>query len=142
MSTDKADATEIIIIDDDKSVLQVLSKILQKAGYGVDVAETGHEALDKLQTHAYAIALLDVRLQDTSGLDLLTKMRDIAPNMTRIMLTGYPSEEDRIRAMQQGADDYLAKPIKSEKLIELVDTKLRRSRKQPQEMESLQNTNH
>jgi CheY-like chemotaxis protein len=112
---------KILIVDDDKFVLQILTKILEKAGCSVTAVETGQEALTKLQTQTYDAAIIDVRLQDTNGLDLLNRIEKIAPDMTKIMLTGYPSDQDRIRALQQGADYYLAKPIKSETLIEIIE---------------------
>ncbi len=111
---------KILIVDDDKSVLQILAKILQKAGCSVTAVETGREALRKLETQTYDAAVIDVRLQDTNGLDLLNIIQKIAPGMIKIMLTGYPSDEDRIRALELGADYYLTKPIKSETLIELL----------------------
>jgi CheY-like chemotaxis protein len=112
---------KILIVDDDKFVLQILTKVLEKAGCSVTAVETGQEALAKLQTQTYDAAIIDVRLQDTNGLDLLNRIEKIAPDMTKIMLTGYPSDQDRIRALQQGADYYLAKPIKSETLIEIIE---------------------
>jgi CheY-like chemotaxis protein len=111
---------KILIVDDDKFVLQILTKILEKAGCSVTAVETGQEALTKLQTQTYDAAIIDVRLQDTNGLDLLTRIEKIAPDMKKIMLTGYPSDEDRIKALQRGADYYLSKPIKSETLIEII----------------------
>lgn len=123
---------EILIVDDDKSVLQILAKILEKAGCTVTAVETGQEALRKLETQTYDIAVIDVRLQDMNGLDLLKGVQKIAPNMTKIMLTGYPSDEDRIRALEQGADYYLVKPIKSETLIEIVGSRLEKNPSQSQ----------
>jgi len=122
---------KILIVDDDKSLLHILAKILQKAGCCVAPVETGREALRKLETQAYDAALIDVRLQDMSGLELLDRIQTIAPNMTKIILTGYPSDEDRIRALERGADYYLAKPIKSETLIEIVESRLKKSKSQP-----------
>jgi CheY-like chemotaxis protein len=110
----------ILIVDDDKFVLQILAKILEKAGCEVDSVETGQEALRKLGTQTCDAAVIDVRLQDMNGLDLLDRIHKIAPDMMKIILTGYPSDEDRNRALASGADYYLAKPIKSETLIEIV----------------------
>jgi two-component system response regulator GlrR len=116
----------VLIVDDDKAVLKVFGKILQKKGHKVDTAETGSEALKKIEAEQYDMALIDVRLQDMNGLDLLNRIQTCAPNMTKIVLTGYPSDEDRATALERGADEYLAKPIKSEKLIEIVESKLGR----------------
>ena len=116
---------KILIVDDDKCVLQILAKILQKAGCSVVPVETGQEALRKLEAQTYDAAVIDVRLQDMNGLDLLNRIQTITPNMTKIILTGCPSDEDRIRAIEQGADYYLVKPIKSETLIEIIESKLK-----------------
>jgi DNA-binding response OmpR family regulator len=113
----------VIILDDNKFVLRVLIKILQKAGHCVTPVETGHDLLERLKTKTYDAAIIAVRLQDVNGLDLLNKIQKINANMKKIVLTGYPSEEDRIRALEQGADYYLSKPIKSERLIEIVEEK-------------------
>ena len=122
----------ILIIDDDKIILKILSKILQKEGFNVNTAETGQDALNKLETQQYDAALIDVKLQDVNGIDLLNKIQKIAPSMVKIMLTGYPSEEDRTRALAQGAADYLTKPVKSEKLIEVIESKLEQDLRKPQ----------
>jgi len=90
--------TKVLIIDDDKSILNILSRILAKKGFSVDTAESGQEAITKLSAKTYSAALIDVRLQDTNGLDLLIKIQEIAPKMRKILLTGYPSDEDRIKA--------------------------------------------
>lgn len=111
----------VLIVDDNKCVLQILTKILQKAGHRVKSVETGKEMLQELETTTYDVVIIDVRLQDVNGLDLLNKIQKIAARMKKIILTGYPSEEDRIRASEQGANYYVSKPIKSERLIEIVE---------------------
>jgi two-component system response regulator RegA len=127
-STVLTNDTGVLIIDDDKSILQILSKILEKKGFRVDTAQSGQEAITKLSAKTYSAALIDVRLQDTNGLDLLIKIQEIAPKMRKILLTGYPSDEDRIKALERGADYYLAKPVDSEKLIEIISTKAGKDR--------------
>ena len=109
----------ILVVDDDLSVLRILSKILRKAGLDVTAVDTGEQALKNLQSHTYDLAIIDVRLQDMNGLDLLDKINKITPEMRKIILTGYPSDEDKARASEL-ASFYLSKPIKPEKLIEIV----------------------
>lgn len=122
-STVVTNGIKVLIIDDDKSILNILSKILGKNGCIVDTAESGQEALNKLTTKTYSVALIDVRLQDTNGLDLLIEIQNIAPKMRKILLTGYPSDEDRIKALERGAEYYLAKPVSPEKLVEIIRVK-------------------
>lgn len=118
----------ILIIDDDENILKVLSKLLEKLGCTVTTTETGQKALDKIKNEKYCVALIDVRLQDVNGLDLLSQIHKIAPAMVKIVLTGYPSDEDRAIALERGADDYLIKPVKPEELIAVVQNKVRKRR--------------
>jgi len=114
----------ILVIDDDKSILQIFTRILQKQGYNTDTAETGQEALDKLQNQGYDLALTDVKLPDMSGIDLLAKMHTARPDMVIIAITGFPSLEDATKALDRGAAAYLVKPVKAQELIGLVAEKL------------------
>lgn len=114
----------ILIIDDDKFILNVFSRILQKQGYNVDTAETGQEALEKLDTRKYNLALVDVKLPDTNGTNLLAKMHITQPSMIKIAITGFPSLEDATKVMDQGATAYLVKPVKSKELVKLIAEKL------------------
>ncbi len=115
----------ILVIDDDKSILRTFTRILQKNGYEVDVAETGNEALEKSQEECYDLALIDIRLPDMDGTDLLIKMQRTMPNATKIMITGFPSLETGIKALDEGADAYLVKPVKPEELIALIEEKFK-----------------
>lgn len=122
--TNPKSCQNVLVIDDDQIVLQILAKILRREGYNVDTAETGREALEKLQNKIYHIAIIDVRLQDINGIDLLAQIQKTVPNMKKIMLTGYPSNEDKTRALELGANEYLAKPVKSEELIAAIECEL------------------
>jgi two-component system NtrC family response regulator len=115
----------ILIVDDDKYILNIFSRILQKQGYTVDTAETGQEAIEKLGTKEYNLALIDVKLPDTDGTDLLAKIHTIQPNMIKIAITGFPSLEDATKVMDQGATAYLVKPVKSKELVKIIAEKLK-----------------
>lgn len=115
----------ILIVDDDKVVLQVLTKILQKAEYNVDAVETAHEALEKLEAASYEAVIIDVHLQDMNGLDLLARLDTIAPSMKKIVLTGYPSDEDRKKALEEKADYYLTKPVTTAELLGSLDCQMK-----------------
>ena len=107
----------ILVIDDDQSILSLFTLILQRKGHMADTAKTGFEALERISRKLYNIALIDVVLPDMSGLDLL----DNIPSETRkIVITGVLTEDSRVRARLKGADDYLLKPVKPEKLLELI----------------------
>jgi two-component system response regulator HydG len=115
----------ILVIDDDKSILRTLTRILQKAGYDVDAAETGKEAMEKAEKSRYDLALVDVRLPDMDGTDLLFNMKDTMRNTVKIVITGFPSLEIGVKAIDGGADAYLVKPVRPEELLMLIKEKLK-----------------
>jgi len=106
-----AEAARILIVDDDESVRKSLIMILEEKGYSVDTAENGREAIEKSNRNFYNIALIDIRLPDMEGTQLLTAMKETLPKMVKIMVTGYPGLENAIEAVNKGADGYVVKPI-------------------------------
>ncbi len=115
----------ILVIDDDKSILRTFTRILQKSGYEIDVAETGKEAIEKSKNAHYDLALIDIRLPDMDGTDLLVKIQQTMRDAIKIMITGFPSLETGVKALDEGADAYLVKPVKPEELLALIDEKLK-----------------
>jgi DNA-binding response OmpR family regulator len=115
----------ILVIDDDKSILRTFTRILQKKGYSIDVAETGKEALEKAEKKNYDLALIDIRLPDMEGTDLLVKMQRSMRDSIKIMITGFPSLETGVKALDEGADAYLVKPVKPEELLALIEEKFK-----------------
>jgi len=115
----------ILVVDDDKSILRTFTRILQKNGYKVDSAETGKEAIEKAESIHYDLALVDIRLPDMDGTDLLAKMKKPLHNTIKIMITGCPSLESGVKALDEGADAYLVKPVKPEELLMLIKEKLK-----------------
>lgn len=121
----KGAKNKILVIDDDKSILRTFTRILEKDGYEVDIAETGKEALEKAETGSYNAALVDIRLPDMDGTDLLPKMQKTMRDAVKIMITGFPSLENGVRALDEGADAYIVKPVKPEELLMLIKEKLK-----------------
>ncbi|MCW4009014.1 MAG: response regulator [Candidatus Bathyarchaeota archaeon] len=115
----------VIVIDDDKSILRTFTRILQKNGYEIDVAETGKEAIEKTLIHPYDLALIDIRLPDMDGTDLLVKLPQAMHDAIKIMITGFPSLETGVKALDEGADAYLVKPVKPEELLALIEEKFK-----------------
>jgi DNA-binding NtrC family response regulator len=101
----------ILVIDDDEVVRNNLKAILELEGYNVDTAVTAKEAVDKSNASFYNLALIDIRLPDMEGTQLLTAMHDTVPKMVKIIVTGYPSQENAVEAVNMGADGYVVKPI-------------------------------
>ncbi|RJS77763.1 response regulator [Candidatus Bathyarchaeota archaeon] len=115
----------ILIVDDDESIGKVLATILEDEGYTVDIAENGEKAIKKSEEEFYNLALIDIRLPDMEGIELLTKVRDTTPKMRKIIITGYPSIQNAIEAVNRGADAYLVKPFDMDKVLATIKEQLK-----------------
>jgi DNA-binding NtrC family response regulator len=115
----------ILIVDDDENIRRTMTAILEDEGYLVDSAASGNEALEKANGAVYNLALLDIRLPDMEGVELLELMKDSVPRTRKIMVTGYPSMHNAISAVNKRADAYLIKPVDIEKLLETVKEQLK-----------------
>jgi DNA-binding NtrC family response regulator len=120
----------ILIVDDDEKILKALSEVLRDGGYIVDTAENGKSAIEKSNTNFYNLALIDIRLPDMEGTQLLTAMRETIPKMVKIIVTGYPSLPNAIEAVKRGADDYLVKPFKMENALDTIKEKLKKQQEE------------
>ena len=114
----------ILIVEDDENIRKTMKNILQQKGYETDTAKTGQEAEQKAEAKFYNLALLDIKLPDMEGTQLLAKLHEDTPQMVKIMVTGYPSLENAMEALNQGADAYVTKPVKPAKLLALIKEKL------------------
>lgn len=121
----KQSEKRILIVDDDENILRSLGSYLSLKGYIVDTAKTGKEAVEKSENCFFNLAVLDIKLPDMDGTELLKKMRETEPKMMRIMLTGYPSMQNAIESLNKRADAYLIKPVELEKLLKLIQHKLK-----------------
>jgi len=115
----------ILVVDDDESVRKVLATILEEKGYLVDTAENGKEAIKKSKTKIYNLALLDIRLPDMKGTKLLTAMKETTPKMIKIIMTGYPSLQNAIKAVNKGADAYMLKPLNMDDALLTIKEQLK-----------------
>jgi DNA-binding NtrC family response regulator len=120
----------ILVIDDDMSIRKTVSIILAQAGYMVDTAENGEEAIAKSDINFYNLALIDYRLPDIAGTKLLTLLRETVPRMMKVMLTGFPVLDNAIEAINRGVDGYLTKPVSTEQLLKTVGELLKKQRKE------------
>jgi DNA-binding NtrC family response regulator len=123
--TDKA---RILVVDDEETIRESMSELLEQAGYGVDTAENGKEGVEKSFKNFYNLALVDIRLPDMSGIALLTAMRETTPKMVKLIVTGYPLLENAIEAVNKGADGYIVKPFKTEQLLSAIEEHLKKQR--------------
>lgn len=114
----------ILVVDDDKGILKSFSAILELKGYRVSTAENGQEAIEKYQANYYNLALIDIKLPDLEGTELIKQFNLINPGTKKIMVTGYATLENAIKSLNWGADGYLQKPVPPTKLLSFVADKL------------------
>ena len=117
--------TRILIVDDDDTIRSTMKAILEDEEYLVDLAASGKEAIKKSKETSYNVALLDIRLPDMAGVELLKLMKPAVPRTRRIMVTGYPSTQNAIDALNKNADAYLIKPVDIEKLLSTIKEQLK-----------------
>lgn len=110
-------ATNILIVDDDKNVLEVLEARLTSAGFSIHRAENGRTALKLLKEHQIDLMISDMKMPGMSGMEVLTKARSIQPGLPIIFLTAYGTIPDAVKAVKAGAVDYLAKPFDGRELV-------------------------
>jgi DNA-binding NtrC family response regulator len=120
--------SSILIVDDDPSIRKVMAAILEEKGYKVDTAETGKIAIQKSKTKFYNLALLDIRLPDMEGTELLTLMKQTTPAMIKIMVTGYPSIQNAVEALNKGANAFIIKPLNIDQALKIIENLLEKQR--------------
>ncbi len=120
----------ILVVNDDESIRKVLVTILEEEGYAVDTAKNGREAIKKSKVKFYNLALIDIRLTDMEGTKLLTKVKDTTPKMRKIIITGYPSLQSAVEAVNRGANAYILKPFDMDKVLETIRDQLKKQREE------------
>ncbi|MFQ6110232.1 MAG: response regulator, partial [Candidatus Aminicenantales bacterium] len=118
----------ILIIDDDESSCKSLALIFRRRGYDIETASSGTQALKKVQGKFFNVAFLDIKLPDVEGTELLASLKNIQPEMDVIMVTGYASLENAVRALNEGASAYITKPLNIDELLVRVREILERQR--------------
>ncbi len=113
-----------LVVDDDRSVRTALKINLSKAGYDVNVASSGEEALEMLRASPVDILLTDVKMGGMTGLELLGHIRTHWPDIRIIVMTGFGTVKDAVTAMKAGASDYVIKPIEKDELLLLLERAL------------------
>ena len=120
----------IIIIEDDAKTAAFVSKGLEQAGFNTVVASDGVEGLFKLQTGEFDIAIVDIMLPGMDGFTIIQKLRESRIKTPVIVLSAKNSVEDKVRGLQAGGDDYLAKPFSFTELLARIQALLRRASNQ------------
>jgi two-component system, OmpR family, KDP operon response regulator KdpE len=117
----------ILIVDDDASVRRALRATLQNLGFSASEASGGEEALMLARTAAYDVVLLDINMPGMDGLESCRQLRRLLPRIAILMLTVRDSEDDKVQALEAGADDYVTKPFHIRELTARVRAAIRRA---------------
>jgi two-component system KDP operon response regulator KdpE len=121
------DSTVILVVEDDRSIVDLVRANLMVRGFTVLVSRTGEEVVDMVQSSQPEIVLLDLMLPDADGFDLCRDIRAVS-TVGLIVVSARRGEQDKVRALNLGADDYLTKPFSIEELLARITALLRRSR--------------
>lgn len=112
---------KILLVEDDKNLLKILSFYLSEEGFEVEVANNGEDAFSKATTQNFDILITDVKMPKMNGIELLKEIKKVNPETAVIVMTAYGSIEDAVIAIKEGAEDYLTKPISKETLLLSVE---------------------
>lgn len=118
----------VLVVDDDPGTCETLGDVLRLRGHAVGTATRGREGLDKLAAHPFDAAIVDIRLPDISGLDLLPAIKATSPETEVILITGHASLPTALRALHGAACAYLVKPFEMDHLLAALDTALEKQR--------------
>lgn len=124
---------DLLLIDDDPELAELLKAYLGGEGLGLDAAVSGSAGLEMARKGDYELVILDVMLPDTSGFNVLTKLRAVS-GVPVIMLTGRGEEIDRVVGLEMGADDYVSKPFQLRELLARIRAVLRRYGSGPEDV--------
>jgi NtrC-family two-component system response regulator AlgB len=126
-SETKVPATpRVLVVDDEPVVVNSIRKTLARKSYRVEEAFSGREALERVTAESFDLVLLDMRLPDANGLDLLADMKKQKPELRIVIVTGYASIDTAVEAIKRGANDYMPKPFTPDELSSIASKVLGR----------------
>ena len=122
-------AKKILVIDDEGLVTTSLKQLLKKSGYDVDVANSGHVALEKVKANDFDLIVSDIRMPDINGVETVKKIREYLrqggkPTVPEILITGYASKENLEEAQRLKVADYIYKPFNIKEFLDVVKKNL------------------
>src|ERR671930_1949178 len=123
--------SHIVVVEDEPAIRRGVVDALRVAGYQVSEAPDGPRGLTCATTNGVSLVLLDLLLPKMDGLEVLRRLRQERPSVPVIILTARGSEDDRVRGLRMGADDYVVKPFSARELLARVEAVLRRSVDRP-----------
>jgi DNA-binding NtrC family response regulator len=114
-------ARRVLVVDDEVAVVNSIRKVLTRKGYAIEEAFTCKDALAQVFAQDYDLVLLDMKMSDGNGLDVLQRIKAKRPNLRVVIVTGYASVDTAVEAIQKGASDYMAKPFTPEELYGITN---------------------
>lgn len=135
MSRAKSREQHVFFVDDEQKVRELVGRILEQAGFRVSCFARANDCLEKLRTDRLVVSLsnpcdllvTDVKLPETSGIELLAEVKRLAPSLPVILVTGYGDVPTAVRAMKAGAADFIEKPLEREALLSAVQVALKQA---------------
>lgn len=115
----------ILLIDDDKNIVSSFKEILELHDYEIETANTAKDGIKIAKAGRFNLALLDMKLPDMEGTELLEILQKECPNMLKIMVTGFASLENAVKSLNLGAAAYIMKPVNPEELVNTIAEKLK-----------------
>lgn len=115
------ESLRVLVIDDETVICDACDLVLSEKGHTVTARENGKSGLEAIREGTYDILLLDMKLPDIDGMDILKVVQEEKPELCTIVMTGYSSISNAVQAMREGADNYLAKPFTEDELLQAID---------------------
>ena len=115
---------KILIVDDNMGICESMSDILEDQGYEVSTSNNGSEAIDKIKQTLFNVAMIDIKLPDISGTQVLKECKKSYPDMVCIIITGHASADNAINALKEGANEFFTKPLDMEKVLHRIEDAL------------------
>src|SRR2546427_8145098 len=118
----------VLVVDDERSMRELLAIMLKQAGHEVTLAEGGEQAVEVLKSEAFDLVITDLRMRKVDGLAVLRAVKEHSPHTVVLVVTAYASTETAVEAMKLGAYDYLTKPFKLDEIRVTIANALERKR--------------
>src|SRR5512138_3074577 len=112
----------LVVVDDEEAILDVVGRFARRAGFDVVTCSGGREALEQMRGRRADLLMVDLRMPDVGGLDVLRAVREMDPHCQTVLMTGYASVDTAVEAIKLGAMDYLSKPIDFGRLAQVLSS--------------------
>jgi len=123
----------VLLVEDEMSVAKGLEMVMREEGYEVDLADTGQDALNKFRAGEFDLLVVDLRLPDMDGMDVIQRVREKRPRTNVVIITGYPSVSSAVQAVKMGVSEYLRKPFTEDEFKAAVKSALKEKEKETME---------